>query len=284
MLRDEPLQGYLDNTMKIRTLLSAATGWLALSLSGPALSDISLTYQSTETPEYRSTILVGTDYIRFENPMAPDFFMLYDARRQMMTLVDGSSRSYTTLDRETLESLSEQIDVTRQAIIAELEAGIKNASPEEKAQMAEILEQITELSQAPQKDIVSYQPVQQHTTINGYPCQQIRALVNNQEQATLCVAKASKVGVPEDVMATLSSFHHFSNSVHQQLSPGDATELLFVMNSTDNLPVSIKRQFPSSAADEYHLTEVKELTIPGKSFQVPDNFESKDIEDAFIVD
>lgn len=270
--------------MNIRKFLSAATGWLALSVAGPAISDISLTYQSTVTPDYRSTILVGKDFIRFENPMAPDFFMLYDAQRQMMTLVDSTSRSYTSLDKETLESLSAQIEVTRQGIIAELEAAIENASAQEKAEMVEILEQITSLAQAPEKDVVQYQPLKKSSTVNGYSCHQIQALVNDEAQATLCVVKASEAGVSSEVMATLSSFHHFSSSVHQQLNPGDATELLFVMNSTTELPVSIKRQLPPSAADEYHLTEVKELTIPQSSFRVPRGFKSRDIEDAFIVE
>lgn len=270
--------------MNIRTLVTRLSAAITLGISTPALSDISLTYQSVATPEHRSTILVSQDVIRFENPMTPEFFMLFNAERQHMTLVDSEKKSYSVLDRETLESLSEQIDVTRQAIIAELKAGMALAEAEEKAQMAEILEQMELLAGAPEKEIVRYQPRDERNEINGYNCSMVDALVDDEPHANLCVVSAQEAGVPAEVMNTLESFHHFSSSVHQQLSPGDTTELLFVMNSKDQLPVSIRRIQPESVADEYRLTNIEELSIPASAFQVPDNYEARDIEDAFIVE
>ena len=260
--------------MKIPTLVTRLGAALTFGISSLTMADISLTYQSQATPEHRSTILVSEDYIRFENPMAPEFFMLFDVKRQHMTLVDSEKRSYSILDRETLESLSEQIEVTRRAIMAELEAGMKVANDEEKEQMAE----------APEKQLVEYQPMNSQQEVNGYNCQMIEAQVNGETQAKLCVANSSEVGIPESAMNTLESFHNFSSGVHQQLNPGDTTELLFVMNSKNQLPVSIKRTYPASAQDEYRLTEVQTLTIPASAFQVPQAFEAKDIEDAFIVE
>lgn len=270
--------------MKIRNFLTRLGAVAALSVSSHAMSDISLTYQSVATPEHRSTILVSNDFIRFENPMAPEFYMLFDVKRQHMTLVDSEKRSYSILDRETLESLSEQIEVTRKAIMAELEAAMKVASAEEKEQMAEILVQMQELSQAPRKEMVAYQALDQRDEINGYPCQLIEAMVNDEPQARLCVASSDEVGIPQSMMATLESFHNFSSGVHQQLNPGDTTELLFVMNSKNQLPVSINRTYPASAVDEYRLIQVETLDIPATSFRVPAEFEAKDIEDAFIVE
>ncbi|OOV88662.1 hypothetical protein [Oceanospirillum linum] len=270
--------------MKIRTFFAHLGAALTLSFSSLAQADISLTYQSQANPEHRSTILVSEDFIRFENPMAPEFFMLFDAKRQHMTLVDSDKRSYSILDRETLESLSEQIEVTRRAIMAELKAGMKVANAEEKEQMAMILEQIQQLAQAPKKQLVEYQPMNKEQEINGYTCQMIEALVNGETQARLCVTKSSDVGIPDSAMSTLESFHNFSSGVHQQLNPGDTTELLFVMNSKNQLPVSIERTYPISAADEYRLTDVQTLTIPASAFKVPEAFEAKDIEDAFIVE
>ena len=257
---------------------------LGLCLSTPVLSDISLTYQSMTTPEHQSTILVNNNFIRFENPMAPEFFMLYDVKRQRMTLVDSISSNYTTLDRESLEGLSEQIEVTRQAIIAELEAGIRNAAPEEKQQMAEILEQIKSLAQPPLTELVQYKALANTLEINGYSCKQVQALIKHQEQAILCVIDAEQANIPITVMSTLNSFHLFSSSIHQQLSPGDATELLFVMKSQTQLPVSIHRTQPASAEDEYRLTQIQNLTIPADRFKVPKGYQAKDIENAFIVD
>lgn len=270
--------------MKIPTLVTRLGAALTFGISSMAMADISLTYQSQATPEHRSTILVSEDFIRFENPMAPEFFMLFDVKRQHMTLVDSEKRSYSILDRETLESLSEQIEVTRRAIMAELEAGMKVANEEEKEQMADILEQIQQLAEAPEKQLVEYQPMNSEQEVNGYNCQMIEAQVNGETQAKLCVANSSEVGIPDDAMNTLESFHNFSSSVHQQLNPGDATELLFVMNSKNQLPVSIMRTYPLSAQDEYRLTDVQTLSIPASAFQVPQAFEAKDIEDAFIVE
>lgn len=270
--------------MKIRTFFTSLSAAMTLGISSHALSDIGLTYQSVVTPEHRSTVLISEDFIRFENPMAPEFFMLFDVKRQHMTLVDSERRSYSTLDRETLESLSEQIEVTRKAIMAELEASMKVANDDEKEQMAEILEQIQQLSQPAEKEMVRYQPLQEQEEINGYQCQMIEALVNGDSQAKLCVISSEDAGVPDNVMNTLESFHHFSSSVHQQLNPGDTTELLFVMNSKNQLPVSIRRTYPASATDEYRLTNVQTLTVPDSAFQVPSAYEAKDIEDAFIVE
>ena len=209
--------------MKIRTFFTRLGAALTISISSLAMADISLTYQSQATPEHRSTILVSEDFIRFENPMAPEFFMLFDVKRQHMTLVDSEKRSYSILDRETLESLSEQIEVTRKAIMAELEASMKVANDEEKEQMAVILEQIQQLSQAPEQQMVEYHPMNSSEEVNGYACQMIEAQVNGETQAKLCVAQSSAVGVPETAMNTLESFHNFSSSVHQQLNPGDTT-------------------------------------------------------------
>ncbi|MAC48275.1 hypothetical protein [Oceanospirillum beijerinckii] len=270
--------------MKIRTLFTALFSCVLSTLPATALSDISLTYQSVATPEHKSTVLVNQNYIRFENPMTPDFFMLYDVKRQRMTLVDSDRRSYTYLDKESLESLSEQIEVTRQAIIAELKAGMKTASPEEKSQMAEILQQLKELALAPSKQLVRYIPMDKTQTINGYQCQLIQALVKNDIHATLCAIDAKQAKISAAEMATLKSFHHFSNSVHQQLNPGDATELLFIMNSEQQLPVSIERHLPASVKDEYHLIEVKQLQLSPDAFKVPQGYEIQDIENAFIVE
>lgn len=265
------------------TQLMAALG-ISLTSMGLVQADVSLTYQSLNVPEYRGTILVKEPFIRFENPMAPEFFMLFDSRQQHMTLVDGSRQSYTILDRETLDSLSEQIEVTRKAIIAELESGMKTASAEEKAQMAEILEQIKSLAQGPEKALVQYQRTQEVTQINGYRCVVTQAIIDAEAHAQLCVVSAKEAGIPEKEMSTLASFHSFSNSVHQQLNPGDSTELLFVMNSKEQIPVSVKRLLPISAQDEYQLVQVKKLTIPASAFSIPAGYQQKDIEDAFIVE
>lgn len=271
------------NIRKNFAQLIAAIG-LSLTSIGSVQADISLTYQSLNSPDYRSTILVKNQYIRFENPMAPEFFMLFDSEQQHMTLVDGSRQSYTVLDRETLDSLSEQIEVTRKAIIAELEIGMKTASAEEKAQMADILEQIKSLAQGPEKALVQYQQTSVQAQVNGYNCTVTQAIINTEEHAQLCVVSAKKAGIPEEEMATLESFHHFSNSVHQQLNPGDSTELLFVMNSKVQIPVSVKRLLPISAQDEYQLMQVKKLSIPASAFSIPNGYQQKDIEDAFIVE
>lgn len=270
--------------MKTSNFFARLGAALTFGISTLTMADISLTYQSQGIPEHRSTILISENFIRFENPMTPEFFMLFDAERQHMTLVDSERGSYSILDRETLESLSEQIEVTRRAIIAELEAGMKVANDEEKEQMAEILEQIQQLAEAPEKQLVEYQPMDLQQEVNGYNCQMIEAQVNGETQAKLCVAASSAVGVPESAMNTLTSFHNFSSGVHQQLNPGDTTELLFVMNSLDQLPVSIQRLYPASVADEYRLTQVQTLIVPASAFQVPENFVAKDIEDAFIVE
>lgn len=270
--------------MRIRTFLSCLGTALTFSFSPIAQADVSLTYQSVVTAEYRSTLLVRDDFIRFENPKAPEFFMLFNAQRQQMILVDSDKQSYSILDRETLESLSEQIEVTRKAIMAELRASMKVASAEERSQMAEILDQITALSQTGEKAVVEYRPLDKERVVNGYSCQLVNALVNDNPQAELCVAKAEDVGVTEAIMATLQSFHNFSDSIHQQLNPGDTTELLFVMNSRHQLPVSVRRIYPPSAADKYELIQVQTLSIPDSAFAIPEGFEAKDIEDAFIVE
>lgn len=270
--------------MKIRSLLTRFAAGLALCFPVMATADISLTYRSQLTPEYQSTILVSQAHIRFENPMTPEFYMLFHADSQRMTLVDSDKRSFSVLDRETLESLSEQIDVTRRAIIAELKAGMNVANEDEKEQMAVILEQIQQLSQDQGKPLVEYLPLNDRKEINGYPCQTITAKVSGKAHATLCATQSADLGISEAEMNTLESFHHFSSTIHQQLNPGDITELLFVMNSKQQLPISIKRTYPVGAEDEYRLTSVKNLSIPASAFQVPEGFEAKDIEDAFIVE
>lgn len=278
------LKDITETVMKIRALVTSLLSLTLCILPVSAFSDISLTYQSVATPEHKSTILVNQNFIRFENPMTPEFFMLYDVQRQRMTLVDSSRHSYTSLDRESLDSLSEQIEVTRQAIIAELTAGMKTAPAEERAQMGEILSQIQQLALAPTQQIVRYVPLDETQQVNGYHCQRVQALVKNDIHATLCVVDAQQAKISTEVMAALRSFHHFSNNIHQQLNPGDATELLFIMNSEQQLPVSIERRLPASVQDEYHLVEVKQLQLSSDAFEVPEGYEVKDIENTFIVE
>ncbi len=151
----------------------------------PALADVALDYKDRsggqDSPSRNFQLLIGPKAARINSA---EGWMLFDADTRHLFIVKDAERSFTELDPDKLEAMSQQYSVLSE----QARAMIDMLPPDQRAQAEKYL--------APKKPTpVRYRETGARRTVAGYPCRFGEIHQGASKLAELCVADAAAVGL-----------------------------------------------------------------------------------------
>ena len=164
--------------------------------------------------------------------------LLYNSRTNQVDVIQHSDRSYSTIDRATVDNLAGQAEGVRNVIT-------ENTTPDQQAQLAGMLESVglSGLMKQPATNTTRYEKTTEQRNISGYRCHVVRLFRNDQLETVMCVASRKTLRLPEADYNTLRSMLAFSSHLAGQASTllGDIGATLPDLGSgnIEGLPIAV---------------------------------------------
>ena len=154
----------------------------------------------------------------------PHIDVLYEHKNDRFVIVNHKEKSWFTLNREKVDSMSAQADGVRSAIAA-------NLSPDQQEQLSGMLanmgmEGFSATRTSPGKEYINTTEMR---AINGFSCTVFRVMKAGQLDTEMCVTKGDLPGMPTADYQTLQAMYVLSD---------------YIVNKADDLPVDIGATLP----------------------------------------
>ena|GEM_PF-6160417 len=201
--------------MKNKTVITMIAILPMLCMSAVSQAATLAEFKVTDTQNRMTqTVFISNGKVSVQNPDdLAGTELLYDSRTDRIDVIQHSDRSYSTIDRATVDSLAGQAAGVRD-VIAE------NTTPDQQAQLAGMLESVglSGLMQQPATDTTRYVKTTEQRNISGYTCHIVRLFKNDQLETVMCVASQKALRLPEADYNALRSMLAFSSHLAGQAS------------------------------------------------------------------
>ena len=154
----------------------------------------------------------------------PHIDVLYEQENDRFVIINHKEKSWFSLDRAKVDSLSAQAEGVRSAIAGSL-------SPDQQEQLSGMLanmgmEGFSATKTSPGKEYINTTEIR---SINGFRCSVFRVMKNGQLDTEMCVAKGDLPGMPAADYQTLKAMYVLSD---------------YIVNKAGGLPVDFGATLP----------------------------------------
>jgi hypothetical protein len=164
--------------------------------------------------------------------------LLYDSGRDSLFIIEHAKRSYSELDRQTVDGLAGQAAGVRDAITG-------NTTPEQQQQLASMLESVglQGFATPANKVVTRMVKTPENRNVGGFDCNVVRVYRNDQLNTVMCVASRSTLRMSERDYQAVRSMLAYANYL-----AGHAEDILGNIGATlpnvdvdklDGLPIAV---------------------------------------------
>ena len=226
--------------MKNKTVITLTTILPMLCISAVSQAATLAEFKVTDTQgRMTQTAYISNGKVSVQNPDdLGGTELLYNSRNDQIDVIQHSDRSYSSIDRTTVDNLAGQAAGVRDMI-----AG--NTTPDQQVQLAGMLESVglSGLMQQPSTTATRYVKTSEQRNISGYACHVVRLFRNDQLETVMCVASQEELSLPEADYNALRSMLAFSSHLAGQASTllGDVGATLpdFDTGKIEGLPIAV---------------------------------------------
>jgi hypothetical protein len=214
--------------------------FLSSLLSSPGHAATLAEFSVTDAQgRYTQAAYIGDGRVSLQNQDDPSGTeLLYDSRKDNVFLIEHADRTYSELDRATVEGLAEQAAGVRETISG-------NTTPEQQQQIAGMLESIglQGLVQPADQSRSRVVRTSEMRNVSGHACNVVRVFRNDQLNTVMCVASRGALKLPDADYQVLESMLSFGSYV-----AGHASDILGDFGATlpridpaeiDGLPIAV---------------------------------------------
>jgi hypothetical protein len=183
-----------------------------------------------------AVIQVKDDMVRLASASQPAY-VIYDKRRNLAVYVDAAGKTYTEIDRATLEKYAGMVATMRQQL--------QMLPPAQRALLEQRLGDLTGLSRNNgMPDLGALRSVARGTrVIGGFHCQLHELLIERQPVGDVCLSSAAEAGVSPADFATLMAMMDFMREaagLAQELSVGLTDDTRLLLSGLNGVPVAAR--------------------------------------------
>ena len=228
-----------------------------------------------DAPGYQETQVahIGQGMVSVRNPGgAQNTDAVYDQKSDHVIMIEHDRRSYMILDEATVDDFAGQAE----GIASMIQAQLENVSPEQRAQMEQMMENmglgsIAQQPAAPPE--LEYLKTAESRTVNGYPCMVYRVLEDGRPNTEMCIASRDALPLQDDDYATLRAMHRF----YQRLASKTAALIGDLGPSFPDLAAEQIEGLPITVHDidddiTVTLTRIELDRVDPALFKVPDGY------------
>lgn len=234
----------------------------------PAEADSRLRYVDEKSGAEQSVITIKDGKVRMDNAESKSW-TLYDASNDSLIAVNPEKGTWTSLDEETMNAVSDQMS----AAMAEMRKQMEQMTPEQRAMM----EKMTGGMASAGRNMIEMKVDRTGKTLDkaGYSCKQVFLSVGSISRSELCVVDADKLDIPAGDRKTLDAMQARMKKFADSMSESLGANLTMDFESMGGMPVYMKEDKERSGQV---LKEIAHSGIAADAFEIPKTYKQEKIE------
>lgn len=242
---------------------------------GAASADAGITV--SESISGGSLVQVREGVVRSSSPSDPANYVLFDTGSGKMTMVDASTRSYSTTTpealRQQMSGAMQQMEMLRQ----QMQAQMQDMPPEQRAMMEQQMAAMGGMGGREPGDGAGGRPKAalkitqgKKDQVNGIKCRWYEASRGGRMEGKTCVAEADALGISKaDFEALRTAFSAF-NDLGRDMGRMSGTDEVFDPKQMPGLPIATQGRAGTSS-----VLKVSTGKLPAHLFAIPKDFHAR---------
>jgi hypothetical protein len=158
------------------------------------------------------TILLDTNRMRVESDDGRAVLFLTDGGRNRIVMLDKNRTTYQEIDEETMNQMAQQMSGVR----AQMEAAMKNMTPEQRAMMEKMMKgKMPQAAPAAPKTVYT---AKGSGSVNGFSCTKYEGDLSGQKESELCAAVPAQLKLTPADLQIFDKMREFSASLISSLA------------------------------------------------------------------
>lgn len=243
---------------------------------GMALSDTTLVFERTsgDSTRQQPPMQISNGMIRFA-PDGPETgqYMLFDAKRDVLTIVDEKQGIYTPLSSDSFD----QISAMQKQMMDSLEAQLAQLPEEQRAEAKRMMEGMGQSMPGTESKVsVETRRTARMMEVKGMSCTVLEVHRGNEKISDTCVTTRSELNIPADDYRTLMDMQDFLMSVSSRFFDMGESSYFYGDASRQEFPILIT-EFEDGGERVTRFQSVGFANIDPKLFRIDPSLEEKDI-------
>jgi hypothetical protein len=198
--------------------------------------------------------------------------VIFRGDKDLLWVIDHEKKSYTVLDKETLEEVSGKMD----AMMKQMEEQLAKLPPEQRKMIEEQMKGNLPGGQEVKMPSVEVKKTGRKDKIAGHSCVLHEVLVDGEKDSEVWVASWGDVGVTEDDFQAFRDMAGFFESMFESssfLQQGvDQAQPFQIMDEVDGFPVLIRDIENGEIESETVLRSIDKRSLGSEVFEIPEGY------------
>jgi hypothetical protein len=188
---------------------------IAALAGAPLFAGVKIVSENTDLATKKVTtdqILLDTNRMRVESDDGRAVLFLTDGGRNRIVMLDKARNTYQEIDEETMKQLGQQMA----GMSAQMEAAMKNMTPEQRAMMDKMMKgKMPQAAAAAPKTVYT---AKGGSSVNGFSCTKYEGDLGGQKESELCAAVPAQLKLTPADLQIFDRMREFSSSLVSSLA------------------------------------------------------------------
>lgn len=222
-----------------------------------------------------SPLYIKDDKIMIKDAGVEQTSMVFDSKRQVMTVINHQNKSYLEFNEEVMQQISMFLDNMQKQFMAQFE----NLPPAQRQQMQQMAGPAFEamMGNSEPQPTPEFKKTGATKTINGFKCKVADVAVNGAKSGEICLAQFKDLKFSEADYATMKSFSDFFARLAAAFpkSKEMVKDIDFWQLSDNEVPVSYSKLVAGKAVPSVQLESISTEKLSADMFQVPEGYKAE---------
>jgi len=182
----------------------------AVLATAPMFAGVKILSENTDLATKKvttDTILLDANRLRLESDDGKSMMFLTDGGRNRIVMLDKTRNTYQEIDEQTMNQISQQMS----GAMAQMQAQMKNMTPEQRAMMEKMMKgKMPQAATAAPKRVYT---AKGSGSINGFSCTKYEGVMSGEKEAEVCAALPAQLKLTADDLQIFEKMKQFSASL-----------------------------------------------------------------------
>ena len=181
--------------------------------AAPLFAGVRIQSESTDLATKMVTtdlILLDTNRIRLETDKNTSVMFLTDGGRNRMVMLDKARNTYQEIDEETMNQMAQQMS----GAMAQMQAQMKNMTPEQRAMMEKMMKGKMPQAAAPKRVYTA----KGSGSVNGFSCTKYEGVMGGEKETEVCAALPAQLKLTPADLQIFEKMKQFSATLTSALA------------------------------------------------------------------
>jgi len=187
----------------------------AVLSTAPMFAGVKILSENTDLATKKvttDTILLDANRLRLESDDGKSVMFLTDGGRNRMVMLDKTRNTYQEIDEQTMNQMAQQMS----GAMAQMQAQMKNMTPEQRAMMEKMMKgKMPQAAAAAPKTVYT---AKGSGSVNGFSCTKYEGVLSGEKEAEVCAALPAQLKLTPGDLQIFEKMKQFSASLTSALA------------------------------------------------------------------